>query len=136
MEQRVQIPPAASLEDFCRKYIDFFEHYNEEEPRNDFQIFDDMTFPKECETLGFNMDCGYSFIKAFGEQVWLYPDGLEDIVKHSDNKKLIGSAIFSKWRFFNHWANSGPTEKDIEWFLIMLRRLQELVTTQRWLSEE
>ena len=77
------------------------------------------------------MDCGHSFIKAFGEQVWLYPDGLEDIVKHSNNKKLIGSAIFSKWRFFNHWANSGPTEKDIEWFLIMLRRLQELVTTQK-----
>lgn len=131
MEQRVQNALATTIEEFCRKYIDFFEHYNERNPRNDYPIFDDMTFLKECEALKFNMDCGHSFIKAFGEQVWLAPDGLEDIVKRSNNKKLTGSAIFSKWRFFNHWAYSGPTEKDIEWFLVMLHRLQELVTTQK-----
>ncbi len=131
MEQRVQNTLATTTKEFCRKYIDFFEHYNKREPGKDIQFFDNKTFPKECESLKFDMDCGHSFIKAFGEQVWLYPDGLEDIVKRSNNKKLIGSAIFSKWRFFNHWAYSGPTEKDIEWFLIMLRRLQELVTTQK-----
>lgn len=122
---------ATTIEEFCRKYIDIFEHYNKREPKDDIQIFDNTTFPKECEALKFDMDCGHSFIEAFGEQMWLSSDGLEGVVKRSNDKKLIGNAIFSKWRFFNHWTYSGPTENDIEWFLIMFRRLQELVTTHK-----
>ena len=122
--------PSITVEDFCRKYIDFFEHYFEKEPVEAFKIFNDLKFPKECELLGFEMDCGESFTNAFGEQAWLYPDGLEEQIVHTTDVKLIGASIFSKWRFFNHWSDSGPTEKDIEWFLIVFRHLQKLAKEQ------
>ena len=39
---------------------------------------------------------------------------------------IIGAGLFSRWRYYNHWAYSGPDEKDKEWFLILLHRLKEL----------
>ena len=82
----------------------------------------------DCFSLGFEMDCG----KAFSEK---YPAAFNDsqalskIVNEITDIPLLGSAIFSQWRYFNHWAYSGDeilAPNNREWFIIALSRLKEL----------
>lgn len=115
-----------TLAAFAQKYIDFFENVWGRDERAKYYLFDDMDFPRNCYSFGFEMDCGHSFIEAMGEDLWNSPRGLDGRIHETDDIKLIGSAIFSKWRYFNHWSYSGPTEEDVEWFLVMFRRLREL----------
>ena len=76
--------------------------------------------------LGFKMDCGHSFIAAYGQEAWNDTQSLAAVVERIDDARLIGSAIFSQWRYFNHEAVEHAQEKDRQWFLIMFRRLREL----------
>jgi hypothetical protein len=50
---------------------------------------------------------------------------LKAIIDKVDDINIIGAGLFSQWRYYNHWAYSGPGEKDKEWFLILLHRLKE-----------
>lgn len=118
--------PIISLDAFAQKYIDFFENEWGHGERARYNLFDDTTFANECWSLGFEMDCGHSFIKAMGEDLWNSSEGLAERVHEIDDVKFIGSAIFSQWRYFNHWSYSGPTDDNIEWFKIMFHRLREL----------
>ena len=93
-----------------------------------YDLFDSETFPEECWSLGFEMDCGKSFLIACGEEAWHSHRELTAAVEKIDDMKLLGSALFSQWRYFNHWSYEHATEEDKEWFLIVLRRMQELVT--------
>ena len=76
----------------------------------------------ECAALGFVMDCGKSFAAK-------YPDAFMDnenlvlYINEIDNLQLLGNAIYSKWRFYQHWACS---PWDVPWFLTALNRLAEL----------
>lgn len=114
-----------TLGDFAQKYLDFFERTTAGD-RVMYPFFDDSRFPNECWSLGFEMDCGHSFIKAYGEEAWQSVDGLRRIVDSINDVKVLGSAIFSQWRYFNHWAGCGPGEEDLEWFTVMFRRLRQL----------
>lgn len=114
-----------SLEEFAQKYLDFFEHTAADDQEM-YGFLDNMTFPDECWRLGFEMDCGHSFIETCGEDAWRSVDGLQRVVDSINDVKLLGSAIFSQWRYFNHWAGSGLKEEDREWFIVMLRRLKQL----------
>lgn len=75
---------------------------------------------------GFKMDCGHSFIAAYGQEAWNDAQSLAAVAERIDDARLIGSAIFSQWRYFNHRAVKHAQEKDRQWFLIMFRRLREL----------
>ena len=111
---------------FAEKYIFYFE--NEfGNPKSYYDFFDTSTFPNECWNLGFEMDCGHSFIELYGESAWNSKDGLSAIIDKINDVKVAGAALFSQWRCFNHWSYSGPTEEDKEWFIMLFRRLQELV---------
>jgi hypothetical protein len=83
-------------------------------------------FPDECITLGFEMDCGHSFTDAYGRSAWEGSQGLKDCIDNIRGIDVIGSGLFSKWRYFNHWAYEHANEKDIEWFLTLFRRMKEL----------
>ena len=74
----------------------------------------------------FEMDCGESFIAAYGDKAWHSHRELSSVIGKADDVRILGSAIFSQWRYFNHWAYGHATEEDKEWFLIILRRMQEL----------
>lgn len=78
-------------------------------------------------SLGFEMDCGKSFIAAYGHEAWHSLDELKKTIGKIDMIHILGSALFSQWRYFNHWSYGPPTEKDKEWFLIILRRMKELI---------
>ena len=72
------------------------------------------------------MDCGESFIAAYGEEAWNTNKGLSAVIDKADDVNILGSALFSQWRYFNHWSYEHATEEDKEWFLTILRRMQEL----------
>ena len=82
----------------------------------------------DCKALGFEMDWGAAFLDKYGEAI-NDPNKLGEIINKVTDIPLLGSAIFSKWRYFNHWAYSGseimePTNR--EWFIIALSRLMLL----------
>ena len=97
---------------------------------NFYDIFDNLDFPNECKRLNFEMDCDNSFINKYGSDATTY-EGLKNKIDNIDNIKILGSGIFSQWRYFNHWADAQPEEDDIKWFILCLNRLKELVNKQR-----
>ena len=96
--------------DVC--YIDLVDHY----------------MADDCQELGFEMDCGHAFQERYGEAVYDVAE-LQKIIGNVSDIKLLGSAIYSRWRYFNHWAYSADEilESDNrKWFIIALKRLEEL----------
>jgi ADP-ribosylglycohydrolase len=114
------------IKTFVEKYIDYFLTKFDPYSHSYYDLFDSPYFPNECWSLGFDMDCGDSIIAAYGEDAWLSHRGLSLIKDKADDIIILGSALFSKWRFFNHWSYGPATEVDREWFLTILRRIQEL----------
>lgn len=55
------------------------------------------------------MDCGHVFSKKYGNAANTF-EALERIVGEITDIPLLGSAIYSQWRYFNHWAYSGDIE--------------------------
>ncbi|MEA4929552.1 MAG: hypothetical protein VB104_12880 [Candidatus Limiplasma sp.] len=91
---------------------------------------EDPAFADACFSLGFKMDCGKAFMSA-------YPDTdafhdyreLSKIVDHIRDTQLLGSAIFSRWRYFTHWAGPGTDILAFEnrsWFITAFGRLERL----------
>lgn len=86
----------------------------------------------DCEALGFVMDCGHAFSEKYGNAVNDF-EALERIIGQITDIPLLGSAIYSQWRYFNHWAYSGEEilePQNRAWFTIALSRLSELAECQ------
>ena len=86
----------------------------------------------DCEALGFVMDCGHAFVEKYGNAA-SNCEALGRIIIQVTDIPLLGSAIYSQWRYFNHWAYSGEEIlelKNREWFLIALSHLGELAHRQ------
>ena len=93
-------------------YLEFVEHW----------LADD------CAALGFEMDCGHAFSEKYGEAVHKY-GALKNIIGDVTDIPLLGSAIYSQWRYFNHWAYSGEEILEIDnrkWFILAFDRMAEL----------
>lgn len=93
-------------------YIELVDHY----------LADD------CDALGFEMDCGNSFAEVYGDADHNYEE-LDRIIDTVTDIKLLGSAIYSRWRYFNHWAYTGEEIlefKNRSWFILALGRLSIL----------
>lgn len=79
----------------------------------------------ECAALGFEMDCGNAFEQKYGRAVYDYNE-LNRIIDNITDISLLGSAIYSRWRYFNHWANSGTEileDNNRMWFVLAFDRL-------------
>ena len=113
-----------SIKSFAERNIDYLSHHYKLD--SSYRAFFGSKFPNDCRKYGFEMDIGQSFIEAYGECAWHHLDCLEPIIDKVDDINIIGSALFSKWRFFNHWSCSPPEEDDIKWFLLLFRRLRDL----------
>ena len=82
----------------------------------------------DCEKLGFKMDCGNSFSDLYGKAVF-DSEELKSIINRINDISLLGSAIYSRWRYFNHWAYNAESileDKNRKWFLVALNRLIQL----------
>lgn len=96
-------------------YTDLVEHYMGE----------------DCKMLGFEMDCGNAFSEKYGQAICNHKE-LEKIIDDITDIALLGSAIFSRWRYFNHWAYFGAEilePQNREWFILALSRMATLAET-------
>lgn len=109
------------INEFAIKWLERFKKEN----YNFYLIFDADEFPDDCKKLGFIMDCGYSFIDKYGEDVNTYI-GLKRKIDNVYDIQILGFGIFSQWRYFNHWSYFHPDGEEIDWFILALTRLAEL----------
>lgn len=107
---------------FAQKYIDFFEkEFGSDESKYWFFGYD--YFAKDCEALGFEMDCGIAFT-AVHQESWSTVRVLKANIDKFTDINVIGSGLYSKWRAYNHWGSpSEANEYTKEWYLVLLRRL-------------
>ena len=127
MNQFYQSVDKKRIEAFASKYITFFEHDFSVNSRSYIDFLGNGDFPNDCRFLDFEMDCGESFVNAYGESAWYGYDVLKERIDRIGNVKVIGSALFSKWRFFNHWSCGPAEESDIQWFLALFYKLKSLM---------
>ncbi len=105
---------------FAIKWLNKFNDKNK-----DFTKYFESSMGDECAELGFEMDCGHAFERVYGEAVY-NADALNRVIGEITDVQLLGSAIYSRWRYFNHWAYDGQEIKNPEnrkWFSIALERL-------------
>ena len=116
-----------ALAQFIVKNIDFFENEFGRTSGSYYQFFDNGVFPNDCRALGFVMDCGGAFSQKYGMKPWYEAKALQECIDDVDDIQLIGSALFSKWRYYNHWAYPSEADADTkEWFLLLFRRIKSL----------
>ena len=112
-----------NIEQFVEKWIAKFHN-----PDVNYLELVEHHMGDECAALRFEMDCGHAFVDKYGE-AFNNVRALRKIIDQIDDSALLGSAIFSKWRYFNHWAYSGDeilSPENKEWFIVALTRLKEL----------
>lgn len=112
---------------FAESWIKFFQNPNS---NKDFE----EDFGRECERLGFQMDCGKKFVfecKKRGCKT-PYGEGLNEAVADINDIEIIGSGAFSYWRGLTHWDymyHLGSEECSI--FMCMLQRLRDLTCSNK-----
>ena len=109
---------------------DFALKWHEKFSRSDIDCIElvDHFLADDCEKLGFKMDCGNSFSELYGKAVH-DSNELKLIINRINNISLLGSAVYSRWRYFNHWAYDAESileDKNRQWFLLALDRLMYL----------
>lgn len=94
----------------------------------------DRSFADDCLKFGFEMNFGVSLSAAFpGRPVLARAEVLEELAGQIDDIKMLGSALFSKWRYFTYWSKD-KTEilrpESRRWFSAALVRLAELAAAE------
>lgn len=90
-------------------------------------------FADECFALGFVMDCGQSFTAAYPKAHAFYDYAhLGAVIDEVTDVQLLGSAIFSEWRYITHWSmgESLLSNKHRHWFIIAFSRLAALTAEE------
>ena len=108
------------VHDFAIKWIDKFRDQN----INYVELVDHY-MADDCAALGFQMDCGHAFSEKYGNAA-SKSDELDKIIDDVTDIDLLGSAIYSQWRYFNHWAYDAASILEPEnrsWFILALSRL-------------
>lgn len=110
----------AQIHEFAVKWCDKFRN----QKINYIELVDHF-MADDCVALGFEMDCGHAFAEKYGSAANNSND-LDKIIDEVDDISLLGSAIYSQWRYFNHWAYSGEEilkPQNRAWFILALSRL-------------
>lgn len=111
------------IHDFAVKWCDKFKDQN----INHIELVDHC-MADECAALGFEMDCGNAFERVYGNAMYNCDD-LDKVIDNITDIPLLGSAIYSRWRYFNHWAYDGEEilkPQNRSWFILALNRLASL----------
>ncbi|MBQ9364482.1 MAG: hypothetical protein IJT82_01790 [Schwartzia sp.] len=113
------MPDYLAIHDFAKRYRDIYKNHNTTES----DVSDN--FSEQCFELGFEMDCGKSFIDLFQSAPFYNPDALEEVIDDIVDTMLLGCAIFSRWRYVTHWEvfSSLLDERNRKWFLTAFDRL-------------
>ncbi|MDD2213502.1 MAG: hypothetical protein PHR21_03030 [Oscillospiraceae bacterium] len=88
-------------------------------------------FDTRCSRLGFSLDQGQQFIRAWSRAAFYRASALQAIIKQVGDWQVLGTAIYSHWYSVTFWPNQSlldPEQRD--WFLLALRRLAELAQSE------
>ncbi|MBD5383413.1 MAG: hypothetical protein HDR72_00245 [Ruminococcaceae bacterium] len=82
-------------------------------------------FADLCFSLGFEMDCGNKFIENFSSDAFYKNNELDKVINDIDDVALLGSAIFSHWRYVMYWDYNSSLldEEHRPWFITAFERL-------------
>lgn len=85
-------------------------------------------FSEQCFALGFEMDCGERFVEVFSEAAFNSSEELNKIIDDINDVYLLGSAIFSQWRYVTHWSYCSHLLDDgiRPWFIAAFGRLSAI----------
>lgn len=115
------------INEFACKWIEKFS-----DPNVQYIELVDHWMADDCRALGFEMDCGQAFSEKY-DGAFNHKKVLERIINDVTDISLLGSAVYSKWRYFNHWAYCGDEILESEnkaWFLLVLERIKTLSEEQ------
>ena len=84
-------------------------------------------FAEDCFALDFKMDCGQAFDETFPSASHSVRE-LEAVIDQIDDIPLLGSGIFSRWRYVTHWDQYANLLDDSyrPWFIVALTRLAKI----------
>lgn len=108
------------IHEFAVKWVDKFRN----QKINYIELVDHY-MADDCAALGFEMDCGHAFERVYGAAV-SNSEELDKVIDDITDISLLGSAIYSRWRYFNHWAYNAAEilePKNRIWFILALSRL-------------
>ena len=113
-----------AIHDFAVRYHDLYVNPETEE----WEV--EIDFAESCRALGIKMDCGKGFVEAYSLAAFNSADALNHIIDSINDVDLLGSAIFSQWRYVTHWDGYAHPLDEIyrSWFVIALGR-QKISTT-------
>lgn len=114
------MPDMKQIHDFAVKWCDKFRAQN----INYIDLVDHF-MADDCAALGFEMDCGHAFSDRYGQAANNH-EALNRIIDDVTDIPLLGSAIYSQWRYFNHWAYDAAeilAPQNRAWFILALSRL-------------
>ena len=98
-------------------------------PDLSFNEFEDY-FGNECTSLGFQIDCGQQFEKMYPHAFDPNSEDLDSIVQSVTDIDLLGSAVFSQYRYLTHWAFYPDwNDQYRRWFIALLDQM-------RWLTKK
>lgn len=108
------------IHDFAVKWRDNFRN-----PNINYIELVDHFMADDCAALGFEMDCSHAFSEKYGQAANNH-EALDSIIDDVTDIPLLRSAIYSQWRYFNHWAYDAAEilePKNRVWFILALSRL-------------
>lgn len=112
-----------AIHDFATKYYELYSSSDTLE----YQV--EERFSDQCIEFGFKMDCGEAIERVYPNMKILDDNmAFSRVLRQIEDIGLLGSAIFSKYRYITHWAycDSLLSESNREWFKMAFKRLQEL----------
>lgn len=95
----------------------------------------DYSMADDCLGLGFSLESGHEFIRKYGNETSKLAN-LKEIIEDINEINLLGSVIFLKWRYFNHWSYDQSEilkEDNINWFILALSHLYHLAAKNEFL---
>lgn len=94
-------------------------------------------FSEQCVAFGFEMDCGEGFIRKYSETAFYQYKEFEKIAASINGVMLLGTAIFSRWRYVTHWSCSSLLDPDNRrWFVRAFQRLAQLTENVKSQSQK
>ena len=107
----------------------YFNIYRNPKATN-FQV--EEGFAEKCFSLGFEMDSGNSFIEKY-PKAFENVEELDKIIDDVDDAHLLGTAIFSHWRYITHWSYCAhPLDNEYRpWFISAFGRLMAITAEDK-----
>ena len=107
----------------------YFNIYRNPKATN-FQV--EEGFAEKCFSLGFEMDSGNSFIEKY-PKAFENVEELDKIIDDVDDAHLLGTAIFSHWRYITHWSYCAhPLDNEYRpWFISAFGRLMTITAEDK-----